>query len=160
MERLIARSRGIRSPPRARIAQALAQRRLEAGRLRVEHRWKHASILASGWKHGVPVTVHPGMGYDIIANHPILTARCSGAAATRFKLFGGSLEKAENGVVLSVGSAIMGPQVFEKSMSCVNNLRLHAGRACSRATRSTWWTCRRRRLGPDPGRAAEDERGV
>ena len=28
------------------------------------------------------------------------------------------------GVVLSVGSAIMGPQVFEKSISCVNNLRL------------------------------------
>jgi hypothetical protein len=31
-------------------------------------------------------------------------------------------------VVLSVGSAIMGPQVFEKSLSCVNNLRLQAGR--------------------------------
>jgi len=32
------------------------------------------------------------------------------------------------GVVLSVGSAIMAPQVFEKSLSCVNNLRLQAGR--------------------------------
>ena len=32
------------------------------------------------------------------------------------------------GVVLSVGSAIMAPQVFEKSISCVNNLRLQAGR--------------------------------
>jgi hypothetical protein len=31
-------------------------------------------------------------------------------------------------VVLSIGSAIMGPQVFEKSLSCVNNLRLQAGR--------------------------------
>jgi hypothetical protein len=31
-------------------------------------------------------------------------------------------------VVLSVGSAIMGPQVFEKSLSCVNNLRLQSGR--------------------------------
>jgi hypothetical protein len=30
--------------------------------------------------------------------------------------------------VLSVGSAIMAPQVFEKSMSCVNNLRLQANR--------------------------------
>jgi hypothetical protein len=34
----------------------------------------------------------------------------------------------EGGVALSVGSAIMGPQVFEKSISCVNNLRLQAGR--------------------------------
>ena len=31
-------------------------------------------------------------------------------------------------VVLSIGSAIMGPQVFEKSLSCVNNLRLQDGR--------------------------------
>ncbi|MGO8902579.1 MAG: hypothetical protein ACLQU5_30180 [Isosphaeraceae bacterium] len=31
-------------------------------------------------------------------------------------------------MVLSIGSAIMGPQVFEKSLSCVNNLRLQDGR--------------------------------
>ena len=31
-------------------------------------------------------------------------------------------------MVLSVGSAIMAPQVFEKSLSCVNNLRLQAGK--------------------------------
>jgi len=34
----------------------------------------------------------------------------------------------DGGVVLSVGSAIMAPQVFEKSLSCINNLRLHKGR--------------------------------
>ena len=44
-----------------------------------------------------------------------------------FKLFGGSVEKLDGGVVLSIGSAIMGPQVFEKALSCVNNLRLQAG---------------------------------
>ena len=31
-------------------------------------------------------------------------------------------------VVLSIGSAIMGPQVFEKSLSCVHNLRRQDGR--------------------------------
>jgi hypothetical protein len=45
-----------------------------------------------------------------------------------FKLFGGSADRLDGGVVLSVGSAIMGPQVFEKSLSCVNNLRKQAGR--------------------------------
>jgi hypothetical protein len=30
-------------------------------------------------------------------------------------------------VVFSVGSAVMGPQVFEKSVSCVNNVRLQRG---------------------------------
>jgi hypothetical protein len=45
------------------------------------------------------------------------------AAETDFKVFGGSVDQLDDGVVLSVGSAIMGPQVFEKSLSCVNNLR-------------------------------------
>jgi hypothetical protein len=38
------------------------------------------------------------------------------------------VEGLDGGVVLSIGSAIMGPQVFEKALSCVNNLRLQAGR--------------------------------
>ena len=98
-------------------------------RLIVEHLWKHASILASAWNHQVPLTVHPGIGYDIIANHPFFNGAVIGRAATRdFELFGGSVENLDGGVVLSVGSAIMGPQVFEKSLSCVNNIRLQSGR--------------------------------
>jgi hypothetical protein len=38
------------------------------------------------------------------------------------------VEGLDGGVVLSVGSAIMAPQVFEKSISCVNNLRLQQKR--------------------------------
>jgi hypothetical protein len=45
-----------------------------------------------------------------------------------FRLFGRAVEGLDEGVVLSVGSAIMAPQVFEKSLSCVNNLRLQSGR--------------------------------
>jgi hypothetical protein len=45
-----------------------------------------------------------------------------------FRLFGRAVESLDGGVVLSVGSAIMAPQVFEKSLSCVNNLRLQARR--------------------------------
>ena len=115
-----------------------------AGRIAVEHRWKHASILAQAYRHGVPLTVHPGIGYDIISNHPIFNGAAIGRAAEwDFKLFGGSVERLDGGVVLSVGSAIMGPQVFEKSLSCVNNLRLQAGRPTSCATtRSSSSICR------------------
>ena len=75
------------------------------------------------------MTVHPGIGYDIIANHPMFNGAVIGrAAAEDFRLFGGSVETLDGGVVLSVGSAIMGPQVFEKSLSCANNLRLQEGR--------------------------------
>jgi len=121
------------TPARADLLHALREQRVTAGRVKVEHRWKHASILASAGKRGVPVTVHPGIGYDIIANHPIFNGAVIGRAAELdFKLFGGSVEGLDGGVVLSVGSAIMGPQVFEKSLSCVNNLRLQAKRAVVR----------------------------
>jgi hypothetical protein len=113
---------------RADLLQALLRGRLSSGRQQIVHRWKPASILASAWKHRVPLTVHPGIGYDIIANHPIFSGSAIGRGAELdFKLFGGSVEQLNDGVVLSVGSAIMGPQVFEKSLSCVNNMRLQAG---------------------------------
>ena len=65
------------------------------------------------------MTVHPGIGYDIISNHPMFNGAVIGRAASRdFKSFGGSVETLDGGVVLSVGSAIMGPQVFEKALSC------------------------------------------
>ena len=115
---------------RADLLRAIRERQLSTGRIVVTHRWKYASIIAAAWKHGVPMTVHPGIGYDIITNHPIFNGSVIGrAGAMDFKLFGGSVEGLDGGVVLSVGSAIMGPQVFEKAMSCVNNLRLQNGRA-------------------------------
>jgi hypothetical protein len=114
---------------RADLLCAYAQGHLSPGKLTVEHRWPHASIFAAAWRHGVPLTVHPGIGYDIISNHPMFSGSVLGRAAeTDFKVFGAAVEKLEGGVVLSVGSAVMGPQVFEKSLSCVNNLRLGEGR--------------------------------
>jgi len=114
---------------RADLLRTMREQGWPAGRVAVEHRWKHASILAQAYRHGVPLTVHPGIGYDIISNHPVFNGAVLGRAAEwDFKLFGGSVDGLDGGVVLSVGSAIMGPQVFEKSLSCVNNLRLQAGR--------------------------------
>jgi hypothetical protein len=114
---------------RADLLKAICEQRVPTGRVQIDHRWKRASILASAWKRGVPMTVHPGIGYDIISNHPIFSGSVIGRAAELdFKLFGGSVEGLDDGVVLSVGSAIMGPQVFEKSLSCVNNMRLQSRR--------------------------------
>ncbi len=114
---------------RADLLQAMRLHGVPEGRVSLEYRWKHASILAGAYRCGVPFTVHPGIGYDIIANHPIYSGAVVGrAAGTDFRLFGDSVETLDGGVVLSVGSAIMAPQVFEKSLSNVNNLRLAAGR--------------------------------
>lgn len=117
------------TPARADLLQAMRLHGVPPGVLVVEHRWKQASIIAQAFRHGVPLTVHPGIGYDIITNHPIFNGAVIGrAAAEDFRSCVGSVETLDGGVVLSVGSAIMAPQVFEKSLSCVNNLRLQAGR--------------------------------
>jgi len=117
------------APARADLLQAMNRHHLPPGRHLILHRWRHASVLAAAFRQDVPLTVHPGIGYDIITNHPMFNGAVIGrAAATDFRQFAGAVEKLDGGVVLCIGSAIMGPQVFEKSLSCVNNLRLQQGR--------------------------------
>jgi hypothetical protein len=114
---------------RADLLHAMRAHRLAAGRHNVPHPCKENSVFAQCFWRDIPLTVHPGVGYDIISNHPMFNGAVIGRAAeTDFRIFGGAVEGLDGGVVLSVGSAIMGPQVFEKSLSCVNNLRLQAGR--------------------------------
>jgi len=118
------------TPARADLLQAMRNHKLPSGRIEVAHRWKYASIFGQAFLHDVPLTVHPGIGYDIISNHPMFNGAVIGRAADLdFRKFGAAVEGLDGGVVLSIGSAIMGPQVFEKSLSCVNNLRLQRGRS-------------------------------
>ena len=117
------------APARAELLQAIVANHLPTGRIEVKHPWKNTCILAQAFRQNVPLTVHPGIGYDIISNHPIFNGAAIGrAAAIDFRFFARAVEGLDGGVVLSVGSAIMAPQVFEKSLSCVNNLRLQARR--------------------------------
>lgn len=117
------------SPARADLLLAMRQHRLPSGRIAVEHPWKRVSILAEAWQRGIPLTVHPGIGYDIVACHPMFNGAVIGRAAQLdFQQFAGVVETLDGGVVMSIGSAIMGPQVFEKALSCVNNLRVGSGR--------------------------------
>ncbi len=117
------------APARAELLLAMRAHGLRAGREEVRHPWKRTSLLAAAFRLGVPATAHPGIGYDIITNHPMFNGavlgRAGGLDAARF---GRAVEGLDGGVVLSVGSAVMAPQVFEKSLSAVNNLRIGEGR--------------------------------
>ncbi len=117
------------APAKLDLARAMRKFGLPPGPQMHMHPMRNVSPLAQAARHDVPFTVHPGIGYDIIANHPWFNGAVLGRAAeVDFKWFGGAVERLDGGVVLSVGSAIMGPQVFEKSLSCVNNIRLQQGR--------------------------------
>lgn len=117
------------APARADLLQAMRVHELKQGPQMIAHRWRNACVLATAFRHDLPLTVHPGIGYDIISNHPMFNGAAIGRAAEiDFRTFSSSVETLDGGVVLSIGSAVMGPQVFEKSLSCVNNLRLQQGR--------------------------------
>lgn len=114
---------------RADLLQAMIRFQLAPGRHEVRHPHKSSSVLAAACRLNVRMTVHPGIGYDIISTHPMFNGAALGrAGGIDFRWFASAVEGLDGGVAFSVGSAIMGPQVFEKSLSCVNNLRLNSGR--------------------------------
>lgn len=117
------------SPARVELLRAMVAHKLPEGRITMKHPHQAVSILAHAFRNSIPITVHPGIGYDITATHPMFRGAVLGRAADiDFRLLGASVDRLDGGVVLSVGSAIMAPQVMEKSLSCVNNLRLQSGR--------------------------------
>jgi hypothetical protein len=102
---------------------------LETGEIRIEHPYKAYSVPAAAYRRGVAFTVHPGIGYDIIVNHPLYHGGAIGrAAGTDARIFAASVDRLDGGVYLSIGTAIMSPQVFEKAFSAVNNVRNAEGR--------------------------------
>ena len=89
---------------------------------------KEVSVFAAGYRLGVPVTVHVGLGYDIIHEHP----NCDGAALGQasyhdFLIFAESVRGLQGGVLLNFGSAIMGPEVYLKALSMARNVSRHEG---------------------------------
>ncbi|GAB4189963.1 MAG: hypothetical protein Kow00105_04310 [Phycisphaeraceae bacterium] len=114
---------------RADLLQAMTRFGLGPGRLEVPHPYKDYTVLAGSYRQRIPLTVHPGIGYDIITNHPMFHGGAIGRTSdTDTRIFGHGVLNLSGGVYLSVGSAIMSPQVFEKAMSLANNLLRQEGR--------------------------------
>ncbi len=122
----------IRSDPSDPLTAARADlldwmRRFEipAGSMVFAHPHKACSATAAAAESDIWLTVHPGIGYDIFTNHPMFHAGAIGrTAGTDARRFAGAVADLTGGVYLSVGSAIMSPQVFEKALSVANSIRL------------------------------------
>ncbi|HIE14389.1 TPA: hypothetical protein EYP70_03865, partial [Candidatus Bathyarchaeota archaeon] len=86
-------------------------------------KFKYYSILYSGYRLRIPVTVHIAMGTDIIHQHPKCNFGALGwATGEDFKIYVNSISQLEGGVFLNIGSAVIGPEVFLKALSIVRNL--------------------------------------
>jgi hypothetical protein len=96
---------------------------LAPGRLAVEHPFKLTSVQCAAAGAGVPFTIHPGIGYDIVYTHPMNCGGAIGRGAVRdFLTYADSVSRlGGGGVHLTVGSSVMAPMIFEKSLSMANN---------------------------------------
>jgi hypothetical protein len=97
--------------------------------------YKEISVLAAGYRLGVPVTVHAGIGYDIIHEHPSCDGAALGQASYEdFLIFAESVSHLEGGALLNFGSAVMGPEVFLKALAMARNVAHQEGRRIERFT--------------------------
>ena len=83
---------------------------------------KH-SILATGFRLSIPVTVHVAFGTDIIHMHPEFDAKATGEATYNdFRIFSSVVSTLEGGVYFNIGSAVILPEVFLKAVTLARNL--------------------------------------
>jgi len=81
------------------------------------------SLLAAGYRLKIPVTVHVGIGYDIIHEHPNCNGAAMGETSYRdFLYFVNEVQRLENGIIMNFGSAVMAPEVFLKALSMARNV--------------------------------------
>ncbi len=100
-----------------------------------EFPFKDTSILAAGVRLNVPVTVHIGIGYDIIHEHPNFDPAAFGIASYRdFLTVCDTVNRLEGGAFLCFGSAVMGPEVYLKALSMARNVAHQEGRQIARFT--------------------------
>lgn len=120
------------SPGQSAAAADLLERvrefNLKPGWLSVPHPHKKYGLQAAAYRLKVPFTGHPMIGHDIIYIHPMNHCAAIGRAAQRdFLTFAKSVSNLDGGIYMSIGSAVMSPMIFEKSLSMSQNLAIQKG---------------------------------
>lgn len=85
--------------------------------------YRHLSLLATGARLNLPVTVHVAIGTDIVHMHAAMDGAAVGALSHYdFRLFCRLVSSLRKGVYVNLGSAVILPEVFLKAVSVVRNL--------------------------------------
>ncbi len=85
--------------------------------------YKKHSLLAAGYRLGIPITIHVGIGLDFIHQHENCDGAAIGLGSYRdFLIYAKSIQNLENGVFLNFGSAVTGPEVYLKALSMARNV--------------------------------------
>ncbi len=96
---------------------------------------KDVSVLAAAYEAQVPATIHVGIGYDIVHEHPNFDGAAVGASSyADFLVMAESVSQLEGGVYLCFGSAVMGPEVYLKCLAMARNVAFQEGREIAHFT--------------------------
>ncbi len=88
-----------------------------------EFPYHETSLFAAGYRLEVPITVHVGIGQDIVHEHPNCDGTAIGGSSYRdFLTLAHYVQNLEGGVILNIGTAVMGPEVFLKALSMARNV--------------------------------------
>jgi hypothetical protein len=81
------------------------------------------SVLAACYENDVPFTVHVGIGTDVTDQHASFDGQAKGGCSGRdFLIYVNETTKLTNGgVLLNIGSAVVGPEVLLKAVSMAAN---------------------------------------
>ncbi len=122
-----------RAAAAADLLGCLREFRIPPGRMNVPHPYKRFGLQAAAYRLAVPFTGHPMFGHDIIYVHPMSHGAAIGRTAERdFLAYAEGVANLDGGVYLSIGSSVMSPMIFEKSMSMAQNLALQEGHPLER----------------------------
>lgn len=96
---------------------------------------RETSLLAAAYQHGVPLTVHVGIGNDIVHEQPNANGAAIGEASYRdFLIYTQTVDNLEGGAFLNFGSAVTGPEVYLKALSMCRNVAHQEGRQIRKFT--------------------------
>ena len=90
----------------------------------IEFKFPELNVQAICYENDIPFTVHVGVGTDVIDQHPYFDGRAKGGCSGRdFLIYTNEIANLEKGgIILNIGSAVTGPEVFLKAASMAGNI--------------------------------------
>jgi len=100
------------------IGRSVGKRLLESEFEHLDH-----SVVATAFRYGVPVSVHPAIGADAFCFHPASHGESLGVAGMiDFRLLAGMMAASSHGVIINVASSVVMPRVLLQAVDAARNV--------------------------------------
>lgn len=90
---------------------------------KIDFKYPELSLQYICYQEKIPLTIHVGIGTDVLDQHKYFDGRAKGGCSGRdFLIYTNEITKfSKGGVILNIGSAVTGPEVFLKAASMAGN---------------------------------------